>query len=102
MANNYSDILSLNDECQKLAINSQSRLDEKRVELGWLGRFFGSSKNSGYNIACVTITLCALVGLFCMVWLLVNEKENPYVVWDHLISVITLSLGYLFGVKSSK
>ena len=102
MANNYGNISELNEECQKLAINTQSRLDEKKAELGWLGVVFGSNKNSGYNIACVTITLCATVGLFCVIRQVLNDKDNPFIIWDHLSSVITLSLGYLFGVKTAK
>lgn len=102
MANNYGDIAALNDECQKIAVDSRSKVDEKKAEMGILGRLFGSSKNSAYNIACLTIVLCLLVGLGGMAINICKGAEVSLEPWKALTSVITLAFGYLFGIRNSK
>ena len=102
MATSYSDIVALNDECQKIVADSRTRLDEKRAEIGWLGLLFGAGKNSGYNVASLVTVLCICVGLLCMAWKIFKEKDSPYDVWGQLSPIITLSLGYLFGAKVVK
>lgn len=100
MATSYSDISTLNDDCQRIAADSRARVDEKKTDIGWLGAFWGAGKNSGYNVAGLSVILCLLVGLFCIIWNIVKGNGGIGDTWNQLSSIITLALGYLFGSKS--
>lgn len=69
--------------------------------LGIIGRLFGSGDNSSKNI---TATICGslLIGatiISCFVYF--KEKDTTFIksIWNNILPIITLSLGYLFGKK---
>lgn len=76
--------------------------DLKAKDIGWLGKFFGTSDNGARNIAITTIILL-LVGasIFSAVVYCNNGEDTPIIssVWNKIIPVITLALGYIFGKK---
>jgi hypothetical protein len=70
-------------------------------DLGWIGKFFGRAENASKNI---TATLCILllVGVTIVSAIVYyNERNisNIKGLWDGILPIITLSLGYLFGKK---
>ena len=76
-------------------------LSLKEKDLGWIGSFFGSSENSSKNIAAVIcfILLLAVIGMSC--WIYYMDKDKSFIanLWQLVLPVITLSLGYIFGKK---
>lgn len=76
--------------------------DLKSKDIGWLGKFFGTSDNGARNIAITTIILL-LVGasVFSIVVYCCNKEDMTIIsnVWNKVIPVITLALGYIFGKK---
>lgn len=86
-------------ECKKLDQKHEQEIITKN--LGWIGRTFGSTENASKNI---TATLCILllVGVVIVSAIVYyNECDVNKVVglWDGVLPIITLSLGYLFGRK---
>lgn len=86
-------------ECKKLDQKHEQEIITKN--LGWIGRTFGSTENASKNI---TATLCILllVGVVIVSAIVYcNERDVNKVVglWDGVLPIITLSLGYLFGRK---
>ena len=86
-------------ECKKLDQKHEQEIITRN--LGWIGRTFGSTENASKNI---TATLCILllVGVVIVSAIVYcNERDVNKVVglWDGVLPIITLSLGYLFGRK---
>ena len=79
----------------------------QRVELGLLGRFFGSEKEKPGNIAGLTlIVLLLFLGISAVGWLVSCTSIQPctgdeafQAIFAGFMSVITLILGYLFGSR---
>lgn len=76
-------------------------LDKLNKQLGWIGRFFGSDENASKNI---TATICILLLLGASIISIIVyffNQDLPFVkaMWQNILPVITLSLGYLFGKK---
>ena len=89
----------------QLKLQEQQHAHENELrqkELGWLGKFFGSSDNGAKNIA-FTVIILLIVGV-TFVSILAYLQDMPdrdliSKVWNMVIPVITLSLGYIFGKK---
>ena len=73
----------------------------RNMDIGKVGRVFGSSENSSKNIAAVIcfILLMAVIGMSC--WIYYMDKDKSFIanLWQLVLPVITLSLGYIFGKK---
>lgn len=83
-------------KCKRLDIDH-----DLNKHLGWVGRKFGSAENASKNI---TATLCILliVGetiVSSIVYYYECDISKVTVLWDGVLPIITLSLGYLFGKK---
>lgn len=76
-------------------------LSLKNKDLGWIGQFFGSSDNSSKNIAAIIclILLIAVIFMSCIVYYLDKDKGFISTLWQMVMPVITLSLGYIFGKR---
>ena len=73
----------------------------RNMDLGKIGWIFGSSENSSKNIAasiCFTLLL-AIIGMSWWVYHIDKDKSFIASLWQSVLPVITLSLGYLFGKK---
>ncbi len=73
----------------------------KNKELGIIGRLFGASENASKNITaliCLTLIIGALYASF---EIYDNTSDNKFIerIWQIVIPVVTLSLGYIFGKK---
>lgn len=71
------------------------------IRLGLIGRIFGSGDNASKNI---TATICiiliiggSLVSLYAYAFK--DDKELVGSIWNVILPIITLSLGYVFGKK---
>ena len=86
-------------ECKKLdQMHEQETIDKN---LGWIGQTFGSAENASKNIT-ATICILMLIGVVIVsVVVYCNERDISRVegLWDMILPIITLSLGYLFGKK---
>ncbi len=73
----------------------------RNMDLGKVGWIFGSSDNSSKNIAVVIcfILLLAIIGMSCWVYWMDKDKSFIASLWQLVLPVITLSLGYIFGKK---
>lgn len=74
------------------------RLEEKRLDAGWLGKLFGSSKYAPFNIAGIVLILIVVIGAYCLY--APPEKTSALEVWKVLAPIITMILGYLFGRRN--
>lgn len=86
-------------ECKKLDQKHEQETIEKN--LGWIGKTFGNADNASKNI---TATLCILLLIGVVIVSAIvycNERDVNKVagLWDGVLPIITLSLGYLFGRK---
>ncbi len=72
----------------------------KNKEIGWLGKFFGSENNSARNMAITVIILVIFGALSFSICVLFNAQlDNALIkeVWNLVVPIITLALGYIFG-----
>lgn len=76
-------------------------LSLKNKDLGWIGKFFGSSENSSKNIAAIIclILLFAVIIMSCGVYCMDRDKDFVSTLWQMVMPVITLALGYIFGKR---
>lgn len=73
----------------------------RNMDLGKVGWLFGASDNSSKNIAAVIcfILLLAVIVMSCLVYWADKDKSFIANLWQLVLPVITLSLGYIFGKK---
>lgn len=73
----------------------------KNKELGWIGRIFGSAENSSKNISALIcfILLSAIIVISVIVYYIDKDKDFIGNLWQQILPVITLSLGYIFGKR---
>lgn len=77
--------------------------EERRLEMGWIGRAFGSVQDKPGNIAgaSIVVSLVILLLLFWISYFYPNANDVPVGELMALFgSIITLALGYLFGKGS--
>ena len=85
-------------QMQKQQHDHENGLKEK--DLGWLGKVFGGETISSKNItAFVCGTLLIGVIVFSIVIYCKESSDKSFIsqLWDYVLPIITLSLGYLFG-----
>lgn len=73
----------------------------RNMDLGKVGCIFGASDNSSRNIAAVIcfVLLVAIIGMSCVAYYMYEDKYFVTTLWQLVLPVITLSLGYIFGKK---
>lgn len=73
----------------------------KNKDLGWIGFLFGTAENASKNIAAL-ICLILIIGAMAFTYVIYNcGPDNSFIetIWDIVLPVVTLSLGYIFGKK---
>lgn len=103
---NGKDLIKLNKqkndfelEAQQKQFNHENELKDK--EIGWIGKFFGTGDNSSKNIA-VLLCLVLMIGgtvISCIAYFADKDTQFIGLVWNKILPVVTLSLGYIFGKK---
>lgn len=84
---------------QKAQHNQESKMKNK--DLGWIGFIFGAAENASKNIAAI-ISLILIIGASVFTWhIYESDKDNSFIetIWQIVLPVVTLSLGYIFGKK---
>jgi hypothetical protein len=69
---------------------NDNKAERIRLELGWVGRLFGTSKHAAVNIAGITVVCIVLAGVI--------GGATDY--WKDTTPIIAMTLGYVFGKKS--
>ena len=77
--------------------NSLIKLASDEQKSGWFGKIFGASEEKAGNIAGLTIISSLILVLICMYPAFHNDSTEK--ILTIASSLITLSLGYLFGKK---
>lgn len=76
----------------------------KNKEIGFLGKFFGSSDNAARNMAITVIFFVVLGATGFSICVLFNQSFDKSLisqVWSTIVPIITLALGYIFGKNNS-
>lgn len=103
---NNRDLLKLNKQKNDFELDMQRKQFDhenelKDKELGWIGKFFGSGENSSKNIAVILCVLLMLGGtiISCIAYFMDKDTQFIGLIWNKILPIITLSLGYIFGKK---
>jgi len=84
---------------QKAQQDHESKMKNK--DLGWIGFLFGTAENASKNIA-VLICLILIIGAIifsCIIYKCGTDNSFIETIWQIVLPVVTLSLGYIFGKK---
>ena len=98
----YASMSQLCSDSQKILIETEARKEERLIELGKLGSLFGEGPNCINNITGLVILICAVAGIGFMAVMIYKQSPDPYSVWEKFSAIITMGLGYLFGVQTCK
>ena len=87
----------------KKLIDSQTRQQERRTEMGTLGRFFGSVQDKPGNVACFAIAASFLILLVVVLVYISGDRPNLKIeiLIPAFVGIISLALGYMFGKGTS-
>ena len=93
-------------ESQGQQAKDDSELKKQKIALGKLGLLFGSKSNCVFYVTCLFLLICVL-GAFIYTGYMVrcdHEKTHNQIVdfWKIITPLLTMALGYLFGVKTNK
>lgn len=84
---------------QKEQLEHESKMKNK--DLGWIGFIFGTAENASKNIAAL-ICLILVIGAIIFTCIIFKSDEDNLLIktiWEIVLPVVTLSLGYIFGKK---
>ena len=81
---------------------SKGDLNAKKLNIGWLGRLFGSTRYAPFNIVGLTIILgFLLISIIGAITITYTLRDNQREVLQNLLlfltNIVTLAFGYLFG-----
>jgi gamma-glutamyl phosphate reductase len=71
-------------------------IQARKVDVGVLGRIFGSRENAPTNIAGLLLFTLIIAGVIA---LLLKASISAADFWDKIVPILTLLCGYLFGKK---
>lgn len=80
-------------------LDNQKESEQRKDEMGFLGRVWGASSAVPNNIAAFVILL-SLIAMVILPLVIKDVSLCKYL-WSGLTSLITLSLGYVFGYKKA-
>jgi hypothetical protein len=86
-------ILKAPDNMDGLGVN----LAERKLEAGVIGKLFGTGDNAAKNTAGIVILILILGGLIGYFY---NKDGGK--LFDIVVPIVTLGLGYLFGEKMAE
>ena len=82
-----------NDELTSNHKELEHVLENKRIEIGYIGKFLGKGDAARNNITAVIISALTLSGI--LVSLIRFQDSLEY--WKIILPIITLGFGYLWG-----
>lgn len=80
--------------------DTSSDLELERLNIGILGKIFGTGDNASSNIAGFAVMIAGfaiLIGIFMAVTSSIFNVTNSSEIWSYMSPIITIALGYLFG-----
>lgn len=91
-------------ELEVLEKKQKHEIKCKNKDLGWLGFLFGGKELTALNISGFLIILLILIGCYLTskVFKSTVDIDNVLKIWSIITPIITLTLGYIFGSKSTK
>lgn len=93
----------LNEEQLQAVIDGKNAVDRNKLEAGKFGEVLGTNtKNASIHSALI---ICITLLIFCGLDLLhsfLPEQTANMDLWNLVLPVITLSLGYIFGKSEEK
>lgn len=91
-------------ELEILEKNHKHEIKCKNKDLGWLGFLFGGKELTALNISGFLIILLIIIGCYLTSKVFNNKEDidNVLKIWSIITPIITLTLGYIFGNKSTK
>lgn len=93
----------LNDEHLQSVIDGKNAVDKNKLKAGKFGELLGTNiKNESIHIALI---ICVILLFFCLADLILSfltQRTINMELWNLVIPVITLSLGYIFGKSEKK
>lgn len=97
MANKFE--LPTDTGLAKKVIDSESKHTQLKIKAGWLGSFFGYSKNVGlYIVGLITIILLLTATIYTFIPDTCKSASLPAdKFWSMILPVITTLIGYIFG-----
>lgn len=91
----------MSNDDQKINISPQSKIDktalkakEMDLQVGWLGKIFGSEENAPNNICGIIALILVIASCIVCIW---PTRIEPSDYLSHIVPVVTTILGYLFG-----
>ena len=100
MANKFE--LPTDTGLAKKVIDSESKHKQLKIKAGWLGAFFGDSKNVGLYIVGL-ISLILLLTATIYTFIPDNYRSTSLStdkLWNIVLPVITTLIGYIFGFNN--
>ena len=89
-----------NPALAKKVLDNEKEKELRKTEIGYLGRIWGVSSSVPNNIAALTIIVLLIVG--CVLTLVIIDTTFSKYLWSLISSIISLSLGYLFGESKGR
>ena len=93
----------LNDEQLQAVIDGKNAVDRNKLEAGKFGEVLGTNiKNASIHIALI---ICAVLVIFCgldLVHSFISKQAVNMDIWNLVLPIVTMSLGYIFGKGEEK
>lgn len=96
----YDTLSQLDAKGQKVVLESQARIEEKALDIGVVGKLLGSGQNSVRNITGVVVFIFTITVVTLS--FRSQDRPKPYESLEAFGPIITLCIGYLFGVRDGK
>jgi hypothetical protein len=80
-----------NDE-GNLSDPNQFKMEMAKIYAGWIGKMFGYKDGAASNIALILSLVLIVAAFFLSIYNIIN-------IWSAVISLVSLSVGYLIGRK---
>lgn len=86
----------------KKVIDSESKHKQLKIKAGWLGTFFGDSKNVGlYIVGLISIILLLTATIYTFIPDTYRSTTlGVDKLWNTVLPVITTLIGYIFGFNN--
>ncbi len=91
-----------NTSLAKKVIDSDTKKASLKIKAGWLGAFFGDSKNVGlYIVGLISLILLLTATVYTFIPNNYKSADLPTdKLWNIVLPVITTLIGYLFGFNN--
>jgi hypothetical protein len=105
MANQVNLPLPKDKELANKVLDNHNDLEKQKVNQGYLGKLWGSSKSIPNNIAALSVSILIITGIIYTCCVMNNPVDKIALpikdFWAIISPLITLSIGYLFGDKKN-